>query len=108
MVCNKCGYRDKDEIKIFEKLVCKICATFAPDKINEFQEYINEKIDWKHLESFRKYKRSIGQKQKSGMEKKAILGNPVTRAPLGYDIINGNLLPNEDASKVHSLFRTFL
>ena len=42
------------------------------------------------------------------MEKMANIGRIVTRAPLGYDVVNGNLIPNEDAVRVHSLFRTFL
>lgn len=42
------------------------------------------------------------------MEKMASIGRVVTRAPLGYDVVNGNLIPNEDAAKVHRLFNTFL
>jgi DNA invertase Pin-like site-specific DNA recombinase len=42
------------------------------------------------------------------MEKMATIGRLQTRPPLGYDVINGNLTPNEDAVRVHSLFKTFL
>jgi hypothetical protein len=108
MTCAKCGYIEKKEVKIFGKPLCKICATFAPNKIHDFQNYVSEKIDWKKLDTFRKYKTYPGQKQKKGMEKMAEIGRLQTRAPLGYDVINGNLQPNEDASKVHSLFKTFL
>ena len=108
MVCKKCGYQDSKEVKIFGSSLCKICATFAPDNIKDFQEYISHKIDWKHLDTFRKYGIVPGGKQKKGMARMASLGKIQTRSPLGYDVENGNLIPNEDASKVHSLFKTFL
>ena len=38
----------------------------------------------------------------------ATLGKLQTRPPLGYDVSNGNLIPNKDAARVHSLFKTFL
>ncbi len=108
MTCKKCGYIDKKEKIIFGNPLCKICATFTPQKIQDFQNYISEKIDWKKLDTFRKYKQHPGQKQKQGMQKMADIGKLVTRAPLGYGVVNGNLIPNEDAARVHSLFKTFL
>jgi len=108
MPCIKCGYSDKREVNLFGKNLCSVCATFAPKQIHDFQKYAEEKIDWKLLDTFRKYGQSSGQNQRSGMEKKAKLGLVVTRPPLGYDIIGGDLVPNENASKVHSLFKTFL
>jgi len=108
MVCKKCGYLDEKEPKLFGTTLCRVCATFAPDKIHEFQDYVSEKIDWKDIDTFRKYKHLPGKKQKLGMEKMASIGRLVTRAPLGYNVENGNLVPNEDAIRIHSLFRTFL
>lgn len=108
MVCKKCGYQDKKEVVIFGSPFCSICAKFAPEKIHDFQNYLDEKIDWKFLDTFRKYGQRIGKKQKSGMKKIASIGKIVTRAPIGYDVVNGNLIPNEDAVRVHSLYRTFL
>lgn len=108
MVCKKCGYADKKEVTIFGSNLCKICASFAPDKVANFQNYVSEKIDWKYLETFRNSGHTPGRKQKQGMERMASLGRVVTRAPLGYDVVNGNLIPNEDAIRVHSLFKTFL
>lgn len=108
MTCKKCGYSDQKEKTIFGTPLCPICAAFAPDKIHDFQNYIAEKIDWKKIDTFRKYKQHPGKKQKQGMEKMANTGQLVTRAPLGYDVVNGNLIPNKDAARVHSLFRTFL
>ena len=108
MTCKKCGYIEKREVKLFGSSLCKICATFAPDKIENFQDYISEKIDWKHLETFRKHGIIPGQKQKSGMARMAILGRVMARPPLGYDVENGNLIPNEDSIKVRSIYKTFL
>ena len=108
MTCKKCGYIDEKEVTLFGNTLCKVCATFAPDKIHDFQNYISEKTDWKKIDTFRKYKQYPGGKQKEGMKKMASTGQLVTRAPLGYDVVNGNLVPNEDAVRVHSLYRTFL
>ncbi len=108
MVCKKCGYQEKKEVKFFGSPLCKICATFAPDKIQDFQNYISEKIDWKTLDTFRKYGKTSTIKQKSGMTKKATTGEIVTRPPLGYTVHDGKLIQNEDAARVHSLFKTFL
>ena len=108
MVCKKCGYIDKKENIKFGTNLCKICATFAPNKIHDFQNYVADKIDWKILDAFRKYGTNSGKKQKQGMQKMATIGRLQTRPPLGFDVVNGNLTPNEDASRVHSLFKTFL
>ena len=108
MACEKCGYEDKNEKDIFGKKICTICFHFAPDKFEQFKDYIKEKIDWKILDTFRKYGQAAGQKQKQGMNKKAKQGKLVTRAPLGYAVADGKLVPNQQASKVHSLFKDFL
>jgi hypothetical protein len=108
MACKKCGYQEKKEVILFGSSLCSICSKFAPEKVNEFQDYVAEKIDWKTIDTFRKYGQKLGNRQKKGMEKMASIGRPVTRAPLGYEIVNGNLTPNEDAVRVHSLFKTFL
>lgn len=106
MVCAKCGYIDKKEKSFYGKSLCEICSKFAPEEIISFQEYVAERIDWKILDTFRR----VGKvsKQKKGMSKKANKGKPMTRPPMGYNLVNEELIPNEDASRVHSLFRTFL
>jgi hypothetical protein len=108
MTCEKCGYCDKREVKVFGKSLCRVCASFAPELPLDFQNYISERIDWKILDTFRKYNQISGKKQKIGMSKEASKGNLMTRAPMGYDVIDGKLVPNQDYSKVHSLFKTFL
>ena len=104
MTCEKCGYTDQKEKTIFKTPLCQICKKFAPTNEGDFQNYIQEKIDWKTIETFRR--KTSNQKQ--GMQKMATIGKLQTRPPLGYDVQNGNLIPNEDAVRVHSLFRTFL
>jgi len=108
MQCKKCGYKEKNQTKIFGSPLCKICKTFAPSTPKEFQYYILEKIDWKILDTFRIYGQNPGLKQKKGMAKMATIGRLQSRPPLGYDVQNGNLVPNEDSIKVSSLFKTFL
>jgi hypothetical protein len=108
MTCIKCGYQDKKETKVFEQSLCSVCSKFSPENIDEFKRYMNEKIDWKILDTFRNYGPVPGIKQKSGMKEKASSGKIMTRPPLGYTTKDGALIPNEKASKVHSLFKTFL
>ena len=108
MTCKKCNYTDPKETKLFGSPLCQICKIFAPTNPTDFQNYIDEKIDWKTIDTFRKFNQHPGQKQKEGMQKMATIGKLQTRPPLGYDAQNGNLIPNEDAVRVHSLFKTFL
>ncbi len=108
MTCEKCGYHDKKESEKFSIKLCSICIHFAPDEKEQFEKYIKEKIDWKLLDTFRKYNQTPGNKLKISMEKKAKSGNPMTRPPLGYSLTNRSFQPNQDATKVHSMFRIFL
>jgi hypothetical protein len=108
MVCCKCGYSDKKEEEKLGKKLCQICFHFSPDNDECFSQYIEEKIDWNLIDSYRKYGQEIGSKLKKGMDKKAKQGELVTRAPLGYNVVNGELIQNEEAAIVHSLFKTFL
>lgn len=108
MVCDKCGYIDKKESKKFDNVLCVVCSTFSPESESDFKRYIEEKIDWKLLETFRKYNQSPGNKQKAGMVVKAKTGKIVTRPALGYTLTKGELVPNEFASKVHSIFKIYL
>jgi len=108
MPCKKCNYAEKNQAKIFGSPLCKRCKTFAPSNPKDFQDYINEKIDWKILDTFRIHGHTPGLKQKKGMQKMATIGRLQGRPPLGYDAINGNLVPNEDATRVRSLYKIFL
>jgi len=108
MACVKCGYQDRKEVKLFGESLCSICSTFAPKNEFKFRDYISEKVDWKILETFRRNGHLPGHKKKEGMHKRAKEGELVTRAPMGYDVVNGRLVPNEESSKVHSLFKVYL
>ncbi len=108
MLCKKCGYSEKKQSKVFGSPLCKICKTFAPSNPKDFQNYINEKVDWKILDTFRVHGHAPGLKQKKGMQEMAQVGRLQGRPPLGYDVVNGSLVPNEEVIKVRSLFKTFL
>lgn len=108
MVCEKCGYKDLKYNKIFGKNLCRICSKFSPNNPQDLNKYLEEKVDWKILEPFRNYQERGIERKKEGMNKRAKVGILVSRAPLGYEVIQGNLVPNEDSSKIHSLFKTFL
>ncbi len=108
MVCEKCSYTDKEEKEKNNIKLCKICYHFSPEKQEDFDNYVKEKVDWKTLDTFRKYNQKIGDNLKKGMDIQAKQGNLVTRAPLGYDVIEGKLVKNQDSSRVHSLFKIFL
>jgi hypothetical protein len=108
MVCEKCDYQDKKEIEINNRKLCSICAHFSPENKEDFDKYIEEKVDWKLLDTFRKYNQKVGEKLRKGMDKKAQEGKLMVRPPLGYNVKEGKLVKNEDAAKVHSLFKTFL
>lgn len=109
MACEKCGYIDKNEKEIFGKKFCSVCAKFAPlNNKEDLIKFADDKIDWKILETFRKFSCSTNNNLKNGMEKTARQGKIVARPPLGYDVLEGKLIPNEKSSKVHSLFSIFL
>ena len=108
MVCDKCGYLDKKEVNKNGKTLCKLCLFLSPEKEDDFIKYVDEKIDWKNLETFRKYGQTLGSRQRIGMNEKAKQGKIMTRVAIGYSLVNGELIPNEFSSKVHSMFRTFL
>ena len=104
-ICVKCNYSDNNAKEYNSVYLCNICSKFAPEDINSFQDYISEKLDWTIIDTFRKYKTSNSQKE--GMSKKASTGSHMSKAPLGYTLQNGKLIQNEQASKVHTLFKQF-
>jgi hypothetical protein len=108
MVCKKCGYLDLKESKLFGSSLCKICFVFAPEKLQDFQIYLSEKVDWKVLEPYRKFSNNLEIKRIQRMEKRVKEGKIVNRAAWGYVVRQGKLIQNEEASSVYNLFRTFL
>jgi site-specific DNA recombinase len=52
--------------------------------------------------------KSIKINQKQGMNKKASHGRLMSRAPFGYDITDGKLIPAENSYIVQEIFQEFL
>lgn len=106
--CVKCRYDSEKNHKKFNVFICDICYKFSPNTEQEFNDYINEKIDGEVLETFRKNYISPGEKQKEGMIKKAIKGESMSRAPLGYKIENKKLVLGDNFRDVERIFEDFL
>lgn len=106
MRCEKCGYESEENKEILAgRFLCSICRTFIPEE-EYLEEYINEKIDSRVLESFRKFK---NDKNEKGMENKAKQGRIMSRAPYGYKIENKELVVEEEKSLiVQKIFMDFL
>jgi len=108
MKCEKCRYKSKNNKEKHKKFLCQICYSFSPDDESSFTAYVAEKIDGFVLETFRKYFVPAGEKQKQGMIKKAIQGNLMSRAPFGYKIQDGKLIPAENSREIEEIFEEFL
>lgn len=104
--CEKCGYESEENKSLEnEKFLCSICSHFAPSS-EKLEEYMQDKIDWKALEAFRKFDR---RKTTSGMETKAREGNVTNRAAFGYKLENKKLVPDmEKQLIVQKIFMDFL
>ena len=103
MKCSKCGYESGENKKIEEFYLCSICKLFSPS--DNIQEYLKEKLDWRALESFRKF----GKKNLAGMQDKAKQGNVMSRAAFGYKIINKELIIDEESKlQAEKIFLDFL
>ncbi len=72
---------------------------------DRIQEYLKEKIDWRVLESFRKFEK----KGKQGMAEKAREGRVMNRAPFGYKLEKKHLIiDNGKKLTVEKIFLDFL
>lgn len=112
--CAKCSYYDplgKNLNIVLGIPLCSICRTFAPsDNREEFEKYINEKLNWQLLETFRNSNtnKASHNVHKEGMITGAKKGKLMARPPFGYKVENGNLIPNEDSENVRLIFKEFL
>ncbi len=52
--------------------------------------------------------KSAGINRKNSMSKKASQGNLMSRAPFGYDILNGKLVPAQNFREIEEIFEEFL
>ncbi len=107
MKCAKCGYNLEKKFQKNKYFFCEVCFVFSPDDSENLQKYIAEKINSSELESFRKYL-PLKKGKKQNMIKKAINGNLMSRAPFGYKIQDGNLIPSENSIEVEEIFEEFL
>src|SRR3989344_982186 len=96
--CSKCEYECETRLK-FNTPLCAVCFKFAPDTEELFEEYIREKINGSDLETFRKRSAFFGENQKKGMLQKAEKGGSISRAPFGYKLENGKLIPAENSKE---------
>ena len=76
--CQKCGFkRMSNDLEIHHKkmkvdggndehsnliTLCTICHYYSPDDDKEYVVYLEEKIDGNVIDTFRKYKKSIGKR----------------------------------------------
>ena len=105
--CVKCRYTGKTYIKNGLPF-CDICLTFCPSDPELTDKYAEEPADHEALEPFRKFSRTRGQQQKSGMIKKASQGKMVSRAPFGYVLEKGHLVPAQNSEEILEIFEEFL
>jgi len=124
--CKKCNFRDstaqdlevhhiksrvfggKDQLNNLITL-CSICHFYSPDSEKEFINYLNEKIDGKILNTFRKSQKSLSKKTSKGMRNLFQKGSHLSKAPKGYKIFNKQLIPHEQESQeITEIFEKFL
>ncbi|MEK6877996.1 MAG: recombinase family protein [Nanoarchaeota archaeon] len=110
--CQKCGYRDRsgEKLSIHNNIIlCNICKTFAPNEEDKLKSYLEDKIDWRPLQAFRKYHVNKVQATTLGMQKVHEQGKQISRAPFGYKMLNSELIPDEEKkNSVRDIFKDFL
>jgi len=106
--CEKCGHNSEDNLKKFGVVLCRVCFKLSPNNPEELDEYTEEKIDSKALDSFRKFVKINSELLKSGMVKKATIGNVVSRPPFGYNFVDRKLVPAQNFREVEEIFEEFL
>ena len=107
MKCAKCGHDSDKNRKKGEVILCDICLKLSPDLDSGFESYVQEKIDGKALDVFRKYQTG-SQKKKKTMAKMATKGNLMSRAPFGYETQDKKLVPAQNYLEVEEIFEEFL
>jgi len=123
--CQKCNFKDETSkdlelhhikpkvsggLNEFKNLItlCSICYNYAPDSEKNFILYINEKIDWHILNTFRYSLHSISKKTKQGMVNQFVKGKHLTKAPKGYKLVDKQLVPDENEESIPKIFQEFL
>jgi site-specific DNA recombinase len=98
----------RDLIEIIEKLKdWGIDFVSLQDKIETTSA--SGKLMFHIISAFAEFERNVtGERTKFSMDKKARDGFLVSRAPLGYKIIDKKLIPKEDSYIVQEIFQEFL
>lgn len=106
--CDKCGYKSAKNKEIYEYILCDFCSYFAPIEKNQIKIYVDEKVNWREIQTYRKQGMVGGIRQKQGMQKKAKEGFVVSRAPFGYKIEKNKLMPSDNSEKIQDIYNDFL
>jgi hypothetical protein len=106
--CVKCGYMSDSNSSKFGLVFCEVCLKFCPNDPEKVDEYTLEKLDGEALKPLRKYTKTRGQQQKSGMILKASQGKAMSRAPFGYALEKGHLIQAQNSGEVEEIFSEFL
>ena len=106
--CEKCSYISADLTEKFGHTLCNFCMYFSPDKKDLMEKYIQEKVDFRHIQTYRKQGITKNYKGKMKMKNLAKNGIVVSRPAFGYSVVNKKLKPNQDAQVVVNIFSEFL
>jgi hypothetical protein len=91
-------------------VLCSICNTFSPSDKADFEKFLNEKLEWQILETFRNsgINKASHSSQKQGMIEASKKGKLMARPPFGYKVIEGNLVVDgENSQNVKLIFDEF-
>jgi hypothetical protein len=109
MKCEKCGHDSEENKQKFSLYFCAVCYTFAPNKPEELDKYIQLPIKKEEIEPYRKYAKFRGDVQKKGMVEKSQKGKHMSRVPFGYRRNSqGDLVPAQNHHEVIEIFEEFL
>lgn len=107
-ICEKCSYESEENLKKFGIALCKVCFKLAPNQPEELDKYIQEKVNQKCLDSFRKFIKINKELLKNGMIQKASHGKVMSRPPFGYNFLDSKLIPAQNFREVEEIFEEFL
>lgn len=106
--CDKCGYKSAKNKELYKYSLCEFCNYFAPLEKEEVVTYVNEKVDWRVTQTYRKQEKIGGIRQKRGMKIRAKDGKVMSRAPFGYKLERGKLIPAKNSDMVERIYEEFL
>lgn len=89
---------------ILKKNNIEVISISEPLPEGPFGELIERILEWQD----EYYLTNLSQEVKRGMKEKASRGEPVVPPPIGYDLIDGKYIPNQDAEFVKGVFADYL